>query len=72
MIKYDPPLRQLFQDIDRSKVRVWALTNAYRTVSLPLINILNLPSGRYNRLTMPHDDYLRIARPASTADFGSG
>ena len=35
MIKPDPALRQLFLDIDRSKVRVWALTNAYRTVRVP-------------------------------------
>lgn len=32
MIKPDPELRKLMQDIDRSKTRVWALTNAYRTV----------------------------------------
>ena len=32
MIKPDPQLRRLLQDIDRSKARVWALTNAYRTV----------------------------------------
>ena len=32
MIQPDPVLRQLLEDIDRSKVRVWALTNAYRTV----------------------------------------
>lgn len=32
MIKPDPALKQLFRDIDRSTVRVWALTNAYRTV----------------------------------------
>ncbi len=34
MIKPDPSLRKLFEDIDRSKARVWALTNAYRTVSV--------------------------------------
>ena len=32
MIKPDPALRQLFLDIDRSKYRVWALTNAYKPV----------------------------------------
>ena len=32
MIKPDPTLRQLFLDIDRSKYRVWALTNAYKPV----------------------------------------
>ncbi len=39
MIKPDPHLRQLLQDIDRSKARVWALTNAYRTVC-PSSNLL--------------------------------
>ena len=32
MLKPNPLVRQLLQDIDRSKCRVWALTNAYRTV----------------------------------------
>jgi pyrimidine and pyridine-specific 5'-nucleotidase len=32
MIMPNPPLRKLFQDIDRSKARVWALTNAYLPV----------------------------------------
>ena len=39
MIKPDPKLRKLLQDIDRSKARVWALTNAYRTVSTHTVNI---------------------------------
>lgn len=34
MIHPDPALRKLLQDIDRSKARVWALTNAYHTVRL--------------------------------------
>lgn len=33
MLKPDPKARKLLQDIDRSKVRVWGLTNAYVTVS---------------------------------------
>ena len=37
MIKYNPSLRKLFEDIDRSKARVWALTNAYRNVRLSLL-----------------------------------
>lgn len=32
MIFPSESLRQLLLDIDRSKFRVWALTNAYRTV----------------------------------------
>jgi len=34
MIKPSESLRKLFQDIDRSKAQVWALTNAYKTVRL--------------------------------------
>ena len=34
MIDPDPSVRELFQDIDRSKARVWALTNAYKTVGV--------------------------------------
>ena len=33
MIPPNPRVRKLFQDIDRSKARVWALTNAYYPVS---------------------------------------
>ena len=33
MIKPNPALRKLLEDIDRSKARVWALTNAYVVVS---------------------------------------
>ena len=36
MISPDPSVRKLFQDIDRSKARVWALTNAYKTVGIKL------------------------------------
>jgi pyrimidine and pyridine-specific 5'-nucleotidase len=31
MLKPNPLVRRLLQDIDRSKCRVWALTNAYQT-----------------------------------------
>ncbi|ELU37789.1 Hydrolase domain-containing protein [Rhizoctonia solani AG-1 IA] len=30
----DPTVRRLLEDIDTSKVRIWALTNAYKTVNL--------------------------------------
>ena len=33
MLRPNTALRRLFEDIDRSKARVWALTNAYVTVS---------------------------------------
>lgn len=32
MIEYNPSVRKLLEDIDRTKARVWALTNAYRNV----------------------------------------
>jgi len=38
MISYDEGVRKLFEDIDRSRVRVWALTNAYRIVSSPIVS----------------------------------
>ena len=34
MIHPNPAIRELLQDIDRAKVRVWALTNAYVTVRI--------------------------------------
>jgi pyrimidine and pyridine-specific 5'-nucleotidase len=34
MLKPDPSVRKLLEDIDRKKARVWALTNAYRIVCL--------------------------------------
>jgi len=34
MLTPDPCTRKLLEDIDRSKCRVWALTNAYRPVRL--------------------------------------
>ncbi|OBZ70454.1 Uncharacterized protein C24B11.05 [Grifola frondosa] len=42
MIKPDPHLRQLLQDIDRSKARVWALTNAYCTHAQRVLHILGI------------------------------
>jgi pyrimidine and pyridine-specific 5'-nucleotidase len=29
----DPAVRKLLEDIDPSRARIWALTNAYKTVS---------------------------------------
>ncbi|KAI5893475.1 pyrimidine 5-nucleotidase [Schizophyllum commune H4-8] len=42
IIKPDPALRKLFEDIDRSKVRVWALTNAYKPHAERVLRLLNL------------------------------
>jgi len=42
MISYDPTVHKLFKDIDRSKVRVWALTNAYEPHARRVLKILKL------------------------------
>ncbi|KAI0081720.1 pyrimidine 5-nucleotidase [Panus rudis PR-1116 ss-1] len=42
MIKPDPGLRKLLEDIDRSKARVWALTNAYRNHAYRVLKILKV------------------------------
>ncbi|KAH9458790.1 hypothetical protein MJO29_009879 [Puccinia striiformis f. sp. tritici] len=38
----DQGLRQLLLDIDRSKARVWCITNAYKTHALRVLKIMNL------------------------------
>lgn len=42
MISYDPVVRKVFEDIDRSKARVWALTNAYKPHAERVLRILKL------------------------------
>lgn len=42
LIQPDPRLRKLFQDLDRTKVRVWALTNAYKNHAQRVLKILDL------------------------------
>jgi len=42
MIKPDPSVRKLLEDIDRSKARVWALTNAYVTHARRVLKILGV------------------------------
>ncbi|KAH7105406.1 pyrimidine 5-nucleotidase [Auriculariales sp. MPI-PUGE-AT-0066] len=41
-LRPDPAIRKLLEDIDRSKARVWALTNAYSIHANRVLNILNL------------------------------
>ena len=60
MIKPDPKLRTLLENIDRGKARVWALTNAYRTVSVRALQI----TARFSKY--------RSARPKSLADIAGG
>jgi len=45
MIKPDPAVIKLFKDIDRSKCRVWALTNAYITHAERVLEILQLKNA---------------------------
>jgi hypothetical protein len=47
MIKPDPTLIKLFKDIDRSKCRVWALTNAYITVRRVFLMSINCLANRF-------------------------
>ncbi|KIM46099.1 hypothetical protein M413DRAFT_441160 [Hebeloma cylindrosporum] len=42
MISYSPSLRKLIEDIDRTKVRVWGLTNAYRPHAERVLRILKI------------------------------
>ncbi|KAF8155390.1 pyrimidine 5-nucleotidase [Crassisporium funariophilum] len=42
MITFDPSIRKLLEDIDRSKARVWVLTNAYLTHAQRVLQILEL------------------------------
>ena len=48
MIQPDPSIRKLFQDIDRSKAHIWALTNAYKTVRLRMSEGDPTPGISYN------------------------
>ncbi|KAI0796719.1 pyrimidine 5-nucleotidase [Abortiporus biennis] len=42
MIKPDPKLRKLLEEIDTSKARIWALTNAYQTHANRVLTILGI------------------------------
>ncbi|TQV98782.1 hypothetical protein V2A60_007517 [Cordyceps javanica] len=42
IIKPNPELRQLLQDIDRSKVRLWLFTNAYKTHGERVVKLLGI------------------------------
>ncbi|KAI0884180.1 pyrimidine 5'-nucleotidase [Annulohypoxylon maeteangense] len=42
LIKPDPKLRQLLQDIDKSKVRLWLFTNAYVTHARRVVRLLGV------------------------------
>ncbi|PNP51945.1 hypothetical protein THARTR1_07154 [Trichoderma harzianum] len=71
IIKPNPELRQLLEDIDRSKVTVWLLTNAYVTHGKRVVKLLGI-DDQFEGLTFcdyaemplvckPHPDMYRKA-----------
>lgn len=71
IIKPNPELRQLLEDIDRSKVKVWLLTNAYVTHGKRVVKLLGI-DDQFEGLTFcdyaemplvckPHPDMYRKA-----------
>jgi pyrimidine and pyridine-specific 5'-nucleotidase len=42
LIKPDPKLRKLLEDVDRSKVRLWLFTNAYITHGQRVVKLLGI------------------------------
>ncbi|KAG6336847.1 hypothetical protein ID866_2243 [Astraeus odoratus] len=42
LLQPNPKVRKLLEDLDRTKVRVWALTNAYKNHANRVLTILNL------------------------------
>jgi pyrimidine and pyridine-specific 5'-nucleotidase len=42
ILKEDPKLRKLFQDIDNTKVKLWLFTNAYITHGKRVVKLLGL------------------------------
>jgi len=79
MIKPNPALRKLFQDIDRSKARVWALTNAYKHHARRVLKILDLEDqieglincdyAQPNFVCKPESDYyLNAMKQAGVTD----
>ncbi len=42
LIRPDPPLRKFLEDFDRSKVKLWLLTNAYVTHGMRVVKVLGV------------------------------
>ncbi|TFK23236.1 pyrimidine 5-nucleotidase [Coprinopsis marcescibilis] len=42
MIDFDPKLRKLLDDVDKSKARIWALTNAFKPHAMRVLKILKI------------------------------
>lgn len=63
MIAYQPSVRQLFQDIDRTKARVWALTNAYRPHAQRVLRILQLEDQIEGLVYCDYEDANFVCKP---------
>ncbi|UKZ84924.1 uncharacterized protein TrAFT101_000808 [Trichoderma asperellum] len=71
IIKPNPELRQLLEDIDRSKVRVWLLTNAYVNHGKRVVKLLGIEDqfegltfcdyGEMPLICKPHEDMYKKA-----------
>ncbi|KAG6039528.1 hypothetical protein E4U41_002498 [Claviceps citrina] len=71
IIKPDPGLRKLLQDIDKSKVKVWLFTNAYVTHAKRVVGLLGVEDmfdgltfcdySRTPLICKPHPDMYRKA-----------
>lgn len=71
IIKPNPELRQLLEDIDRSKVRVWLLTNAYVNHGKRVVKLLGIDDqfegltfcdyGEMPLVCKPHEDMYKKA-----------
>ncbi|CAG9997782.1 unnamed protein product [Clonostachys byssicola] len=81
IIKPDPELRALLQDIDKSKVTMWLLTNAYSTHGKRVVRLLGVDDlfegltfcdyAEEPLLCKPHPDMFKKAmRQAGVEEYG--
>lgn len=81
IIKPDPELRALLQDIDKSKVTMWLLTNAYSTHGKRVVRLLGIDDlfegltfcdyAEEPLLCKPHPDMFKKAmRQAGVEEYG--
>lgn len=80
IIKPDPQLRKLLEDIDKSKVKLWLFTNAYITHGQRVVRLLGV-DGLFEGITFcdyasttlickPHEEmFTKAMREAEVKDF---
>ena len=80
ILKEDPKLRKLFEDIDTTKVRLWLFTNAYVTHGKRVVKLLGVDhlfegitycdyaTGDGKLIAKPHHDMFRKAMKESGAE----